>query len=319
MGPLVGLLAGIALTLVASALFTEAAERVGEVAGLERSFMGSVIAPLFTSSPELAVLLVSTFAYGGEAGVEVGSGTVLGEPFAVSTLGIPLLTLSALLGSAMGRRRPAVEFDRGLELPCATTLAVYPLVALPAFVSELRIPVAASLVLAYVAYAMAMYGRRAASPAERAPAGNRGMVGPAMKLAASVPLLLVGSYLMVGSASKLSADLGMSTLSLSILIVPLATALPEIAASLIWAYRGSDTLALGALVGEMVMMSTIFPALGMALTDWRLNAAAIASVAMTELASALTLLQARSGRLSPLTASAAVLYFAYVAIARALA
>ncbi|BBE42286.1 sodium:calcium antiporter [Conexivisphaera calida] len=323
MYPLESLLSGIALTLIASALFTGAAERFGERAELGSSFLGSVFSPLFTSAPELVVLLVSVLMYGGRGGMEIGTGTVLGEPFTISTLAVPALMLSAVLGSMLGRRHPRMEVDKELALPYAAFAALYPLVLLPALARGFRIPVAATLVVAYAVYAITMYRRREGGSlveAEGPTAMERllGKAGVAVQLAISVPLLLAGSYLMVGSASELSTELGIPALSLSIVLVPLATALPETAASLIWAYRGRDTLALGALVGEMVMFSTVYPALGMVLTDWRLNAAATASVAMTELASIATLWQVRSGKLSPIAIFGIALYAAYVLAIHAL-
>ncbi|MGC9117128.1 MAG: sodium:calcium antiporter, partial [Conexivisphaera sp.] len=89
------LLGGVSLTLAASALFTDAAERLGARMELGSSFMGSVISPLFTSAPELVVMLVSVLLYGGAAGDEVGAGTVLGEPLLISTVSAPALLLAA--------------------------------------------------------------------------------------------------------------------------------------------------------------------------------------------------------------------------------
>jgi hypothetical protein len=129
------------------------------------------------------------------------------------------------------------------------------------------------------------------------------LAGIALTFAASVPLLLVGSRALVGSTVDLSRALGIPTISLSIILVPLATALPETLSSMIWAFRGRDTLAVGALVGEAVMFSTVYPALGILLTDWALNAAAMFSVAATELASTVILWRVRSGRLGPISAA----------------
>jgi cation:H+ antiporter len=313
--PLLVLLAGIALTFAASLLFTEAAERLGEEMDLGSSFLGSVVSPLFTSTPELAVLLISVFLYGREGG-DIGAGTVLGEPFTIATLSIPAVLLAAAIGSALGRRGRGMEVDRELSVPYAFFAILYPLVLLPAALAASRIPVAAALAASYIAYAYAM-SRRSGSPVEaegptiieRALGGSRAAV--AIQLAASVPLLLAGSYVMVGSAVDMSRALGIPAISLSIIMIPLATALPETLSSLIWAFRGRDTLAVGALIGESVMFSTVYPALGILLTGWRLNSAAILSVAATELASIIVLWQVRSGRLGRVAAVGIALYAAY--------
>jgi cation:H+ antiporter len=317
--PLLALLAGIALTFAASLLFTEAAERLGEEMDLGSSFLGSVVSPLFTSTPELAVLLISVLLYGREGG-EVGAGTVLGEPFMVKTMAIVLVLLAAAAGSALGARGRGVSVDRELWVPYAFFTILYPLVVLPAALPASRIPVATTLAASYIAYAYAMSRRRgspleAEGPAilERALGGSRAAI--ALQLAASVPLLLVGSRALVGSTVDLSRALGIPTISLSIILVPLATALPETLSSMIWAFRGRDTLAVGALVGEAVMFSTVYPALGILLTDWALNAAAMFSVAATELASTVILWQVRSGRLGPISAAVGLALYAAYALA----
>jgi cation:H+ antiporter len=58
---------------------------------------------------------------------------------------------------------------------------------------------------------------------------------------------------------------------------------------LIWAYRGKDTLALGSLVGEKILYSTVYPGLGLFLTQWNLDAHAYSSVAATTVVSLLIL------------------------------
>ncbi|MFP3283334.1 MAG: sodium:calcium antiporter, partial [Nitrososphaeria archaeon] len=62
------------------------------------------------------------------------------------------------------------------------------------------------------------------------------------------------------------------------------------------------------------MFSTVYPALGILLTGWRLNSAAILSVAATELASMIVLWQVRSGRLGRVAAVGIALYAAYALV-----
>ncbi|MGC9192064.1 MAG: sodium:calcium antiporter [Conexivisphaera sp.] len=310
------LLGGVSLTLAASALFTDAAERLGARMELGSSFVGSVISPLFTSAPELVVLLVSVLLYGGAAGDEVGAGTVLGEPLLISTVSAPALLLAAVAGQRARIRGPGVRVDAGISIPFAVFASLYPLVLLPAAIPASRTPVAAALLAGYAIYVGAMSRRMGPGVESEGPAWlerSLGVAGLALQLASSVPLLTVGSYELVASTVELSGVLRIQPVSLSMILVPLATALPETASSLIWAYRGRDNLAVGALVGEMVMFSTVYPALGILLTGWRISAAAALGVIVTELSSITLLLQARSGRLGAASALGTVLYAAYAA------
>jgi len=75
--------------------------------------------------------------------------------------------------------------------------------------------------------------------------------------------------------------------------------LPESITAIIWAFKGRDTLAVSAMVGEKILYSTVYPALGLLLTRWELDAPAIASVALVEVISLLILYHILRGALTP--------------------
>ena len=73
------------------------------------------------------------------------------------------------------------------------------------------------------------------------------------------------------------------------IIIPAATAIPETITALIWGYRGKDTLSIGSLVGEKILYSTFYPALGLFLTSWVLDIHAVFSVIVTTIISLILL------------------------------
>ncbi len=75
--------------------------------------------------------------------------------------------------------------------------------------------------------------------------------------------------------------LGVSALALSLLIIPVATELPEKVNSIIWIRRGRDTLAVGNISGAMVFQGSLLPALGIMLTAWVPQHEIIMGMAMT--------------------------------------
>jgi cation:H+ antiporter len=84
----------------------------------------------------------------------------------------------------------------------------------------------------------------------------------------------------------LATKLGVSVLVLSLLLIPVATELPEKVNSLLWAGRGKDTLAVGNLTGALVFQGSLLPALGLWLTPWQpsrevLSAAFVTLIATT--------------------------------------
>ena len=80
--------------------------------------------------------------------------------------------------------------------------------------------------------------------------------------------IIAGAKGFVYGVEHLAAWLGLSTLALSLLIVPVATELPEKVNSIIWVRRGRDTLAFGNITGAMVFQGSLLPALGVLLTPW---------------------------------------------------
>jgi cation:H+ antiporter len=89
---------------------------------------------------------------------------------------------------------------------------------------------------------------------------------------------------------------------LSLIVVPLATELPEKFNSVLWVRRGKDTLAMGNITGAMVFQSTLPVSFGLVFTEWRISPeyvpaflqAALAVVAAIFLFTAI----ARRGRLT---------------------
>jgi hypothetical protein len=73
------------IVFIAALIFTNAIEWIASQLKLGCSFVGAIIAPLFTSIPEMVVFLVAIFAYSGEAGKDIGVGTIYGQPFMASS------------------------------------------------------------------------------------------------------------------------------------------------------------------------------------------------------------------------------------------
>ena len=83
------------------------------------------------------------------------------------------------------------------------------------------------------------------------------------QLAIGLALLVLGAKGFIHGVEQASHHLGVSALFLSLLIVPVATELPEKVNSILWARRGKDTLAFGNITG-----GTVLPAIGLLLTPW---------------------------------------------------
>ena len=76
-------------------------------------------------------------------------------------------------------------------------------------------------------------------------------------------------------------ELHVSALLLSLLIIPIATELPEKVNSILWVRRGKDTMAMGNITGAMVFQGTLLPAIGILLTPWEPRIEVLSSVLVT--------------------------------------
>jgi len=86
-----------------------------------------------------------------------------------------------------------------------------------------------------------------------------------------VALIIGAAYLFVQYVSGVASSVGVTPLVLSLIVVPLATELPEKFNSVLWVRRSKDTLAMGNITGAMVFQSTLPVAFGLAFTEWKLG------------------------------------------------
>lgn len=91
----------------------------------------------------------------------------------------------------------------------------------------------------------------------------------------------------------ISLQIGISPFILALIIAPIATELPEKFNSVIWIGKGKDTLAIGNVTGAMVFQGAIITAIGIMMTDWQLNRAALLTVALTFASVGMAYLQIR--------------------------
>jgi cation:H+ antiporter len=120
-----------------------------------------------------------------------------------------------------------------------------------------------------------------------------------LQLALGLTLIIFGAHGFVQGVEQLSVWLGISALVLALLIVPVATELPEKVNSILWIRKRKDTLAFGNITGAMVFQGSLLPALGILLTPWEPRQEVVAGVILTLVASSYLLLMMRRGHIRP--------------------
>ena len=294
------LAAMLLLIVVAAEIFTNAIEHLGERLGISEGMTGSVFAAVGTAMPESIVPLVAIFAGTQDTHVneEIGVGAILGAPLMLSTLAMCLMALAAFGRRGLhGHLRPE---RKGLRRDLRFFLLAFGISLAALFIPHelpiVRAMLAIGLVFVYFVYVLLTFrdsanlvadGHGTEAHAEmflcRLGLPDSSPV-LAVQLLGGLVLLVAGAKGFVYSVSAASALYGLSPLLLALLIVPVATELPEKVNSIIWIRRGKDTLAFGNITGAMVFQGSLLPALGIALTPWQPSLTVLSGVIVTYVA-----------------------------------
>jgi len=320
------LLIALVIVFLAAEIFTNALEYLGERMGVSEGVTGSIFAAVGTAMPETIIPIVAILAGGAAESVnrEVGMGAILGAPFMLGTLSLGLMAWFA------GRKRGwLVSFkpeSSGLKRDIRTFLFAFSLVVLAALLPQgwesARMFVAFSLFLIYFIYLLrTIKASKALVEDGHGTEADNGLyisrlLGESspfavLQLLAGLSLLVIGAKVFVYGVEQASSLFGVSALVVSLLIVPIATELPEKVNSILWIRRGRDTLAFGNITGAMVFQGTIIPAAGMLLMPWAFNDVhAVIAVMLALLGSGLLWFLHTTGRLTPAFLSMNMLLYA---------
>jgi cation:H+ antiporter len=313
------LIASFAAMVAGALVFTNAVEWLGTRLDLGHAAVGSVLAAVATAMPESLIPVVAII--GGRQGDEIAIGAVVGAPFLLATLAMTVSGGAALAyGSRRGHMRlqpdrPATTRDL-LLVVCAVSLAIaVGLLGSPV----LRIAGAVVLVIAYALVTWRTVVRARQEGAGAAPArlyfnitkrDPPSMFQVLAQTLVSLGLLVGAAQLFVTSVEHLAHGLGADELTLTLIIAPLATELPEKLNSVVWVRQGKDTLAVGNITGAMVFQTMPLVAFGMIFTNWQLTAPALLAMLTALVGATLSLITLRrlGGWPVPLIACWAALY-----------
>ena len=102
-----------------------------------------------------------------------------------------------------------------------------------------------------------------------------------LQLVIAVGLLVVGSQLFVTALDQTASALQIPALVLALVIVPVATELPETLNSVLWVRTNDDMLAFGNVAGSATFQSCVLAAIGVVFTTWHPGAAGLISATLT--------------------------------------
>jgi cation:H+ antiporter len=274
----------LVIIVIAAEIFTNALEHLGERLKISEGVTGSLFAAVGTAMPEsmIPVLALLAGTQNQELNEEIGVGAILGAPLMLSTVALCLMALSVVrargLSGVLKPERTGLERDTNFFLFAfgVATVALF----IPHRWMAIRAMLAAGLVVTYFIYVLITLRNSAKLVKDgHGTESHKDLLIMRLRLPDTMPvilfqialglaLLIAGAKGFIHSVEHTARILGVSALLLSLLIIPIATELPEKVNSILWIRRGKDTLAFGNITGAMVFQGTLLPAIGILLTPW---------------------------------------------------
>lgn len=288
------------LILVAAEVFTNALEHLGDRLGISEGVTGSLFAAVGTALPETMVPILAMVAGTQNQTVneEISVGAILGAPLMLGTLTTFLMAIAAIKGRGIrGRIKPEpTGFKRDMNFFLFAFLLAACAMFVPHDPIHTRAIFSVLLISTYVGYIVLTFkaSKQLVEDGHGTEADNHmifnrfGMKDNTFtvffQLFIGLVLLVVGAKGFINGVEGVSQALSLSPLILSLLIIPIATELPEKVNSILWVRRGKDTLAFGNITGAMVFQGTLLPALGILLTPWQPSKEVVPGIIITILA-----------------------------------
>ncbi len=230
---------GLVLLLTGAEALVRGASKLAARLGMTPLVIGLTVVAFGTSAPELAISVKSSFS--GQADIAVGN-IVGSNIFNI----LVILGLSALVAPLVVQRQ-LVRFDVPLMIGASVLMV---LMCADGIVNRAEGLILFAGIVAYTA-GMLYFGRRwngNSGETQETPKGN--VAADILMMIAGLAMLVLGSRWLVESSVQIARSLGVSEFVIGATIIAVGTSLPEVAASLVAAFRGQRDIAIGNVVGS---------------------------------------------------------------------
>ncbi len=251
---------GLVLLVVGADALVAGASRIAARLGISSLVIGLTVVALGTSAPELAVSI--TGALSGQTDLALGN-AVGSNLFNV----LMILGLSAIVAPLIVQSQ-LVRLDVPVMIFAGALCWVFALDGVIDFQDGI---IFVSLLAVYTTVLVIMSRRKGVAAAaaghvmdealrDRSHGFREGLPFQFIMIAVGLAMLVLGSRWLVDGAVSFAQSLGISELVISLTIVAAGTSLPELATSVLAAFRGERDIAVGNVVGSSIF--NIFCVLG---------------------------------------------------------
>ncbi|MBL8091811.1 MAG: calcium/sodium antiporter [Anaerolineales bacterium] len=245
---------GLITLIIGAEILVRGASRLAAIFGVSPLVIGLTIVAFGTSSPELAVSVQSALA--GQADISIGN-----------VIGSNVFNIFFILGiAALIRPIKIAEQLIKLDSPIMVGVSIFALVlALDGWLSRLEGIILISLLIAYIVFTLwaskkegqGIQDEYAEEYTSKETKGWKSLAKNSFFVVAGLAMLYYGSNWLVEAAVIIARTFGVSELVIGLTIVAAGTSMPEVATSVVAAFKGEGDISAGNVIG-----SNIFNILG---------------------------------------------------------
>lgn len=282
------LIVGMVFILITAMVFCNALEHLGEHLGISEGVTGSIFVAVGTALPEAIVPIIALFSGSVKDASEVGIGAIMGPPLMLSTLSLALMAFAVLKARGMkgqirpersGLKRDLSFFSFGyiLAISLAFSHNFYNNHMINLFVTGILITSYFIYVLVTIKASSKLVADGHATEADDELFFHRVFRLPenlfTVIIQAAIGLLglIYFAHVFIDGITGVADAVGIPIFLLSVVLIPVATELPEKVNSILWIRKGKDTLAVANITGAMVFQGLLLPVMGILFTDWILS------------------------------------------------
>lgn len=241
---------GLVVLIAGAEILVRGASRLAAILGISPLVIGLTIVAFGTSSPELAVSVQT--ALKGQADISIGN-----------VIGSNVFNVLFILGiAAMIRPIRIAEQLIRLDVPImiGVSLLTYAFAVVGGSLSRLDGIILFSLLIAYIIFSLKqskaegqeVQDEYAQEYAVKEPKNVQTIVKNFALVGMGLALLALGSNWLVEAAVTIAKTLGVSELVIGLTIVAAGTSMPEVATSIVAAFKGEGDIAAGNVIGSNI-------------------------------------------------------------------